>query len=151
MNSPTARHPTNSGPAPPWNTQLTVDVPHRRTPYSLTCADGKTYTKKTKNKSMSPVTCQQSQQQKPQTVLLLTPPLCTLHSKVVHQSRIVNHFGLPKPMFFFSFAILAIQSSTRSCHLSWFRLMTEGTNTQTDVHCNLLYLIGLGADLVKML
>ena len=30
----TAESPTYRGPAPPWNTSLTVDLPHHGTPYS---------------------------------------------------------------------------------------------------------------------
>ena len=36
--------------------------------------------------------------------------------------------------FYLSFSIIAIQSSSRSLQLSWFRLPTVGTNTQRNRH-----------------
>ena len=108
------------------------------------CADSDTNTKKSKKIPkikinitcrMSPVTCHQRQHRQPQTLPLLTPPICTV-SRLVHKDRThkpknfrtqKNCQHLPKKRG---------HSVTGSLQLSWFRSSREGKTThprETDI------------------
>ena len=77
---------------------------------------------------MSPVSYHQSLQPQPKTLPLPTPPLRTLKPKTISKPNLV--LKPTKQLKVLRFAILVICSTTRSLKLSWFRMPTEGTNTQ---------------------
>ena len=116
---------------------------------------------------LSLVTCHQRQQPQPQSLPMLIPPLCKIgwFSKQNFLSWVKSQFD---PKFFqiktwnpsnslklkgiLSVAILAIQSSTRNLQSMRFRILADGTNTQTYPRTfQLIDWIGLGADWVKIL
>ena len=86
---------------------------------------------------MSPVTCHQRQHPQPQTIPLLTPPLCIVgwftKTETKQQQKVPNlKFFLKRGVL--GFPIKSIRCSTRSRQLSWLQSPMEGkrNNTSTD-------------------
>ena len=109
---------------------------------------------------MSPVTSHQHQQPQPQTLPLLTPPLCTVGWFAKTEPNYFLFFFIKKKQIIttlqkkmvWSFEICSICSLTRNLQPSWLRSATYGTDKQTD-RWTLQFIdwAGLGADAVKTL
>ena len=109
------------------------------------------HTKKIKKKfNVVPVTCHQPQQPQPQTLPLLTSPLCTLgwfaktdtfvlRKQHLYPQKIREKSVKTPQKRFLSFELLAIRSLTRSLQSTRFQVPADGTDyNQTYGHCNLL-------------